>query len=58
MAVRIEQLMEAQGLPESDREEVRRFQQFLRERKELQDAKANGHEQSVPKWWPKYIRGK
>lgn len=35
----VEELMEAQELPESDRDEIRRFSEFLKRRKDLREGK-------------------
>lgn len=57
-SVGIEEVMEAKDLPESDRDEVRRFAEFLKLRKQRREAKARGEE--VPPWpqeWADYILG-
>lgn len=38
-SVPLEELMEAKDLPEGDRDEVRRFAEFLRRRKDRKDGK-------------------
>lgn len=54
----VEELMEAQDLPESDRDEVRRFAEFMRWKAQRLKDKAEGKKlRPVPKKWRDYILG-